>query len=351
MVTVHITSLTLAKTRPYKQIRRKSSLVGRRCVSPPRQNINKFTSVPCNGVVPSRSKSARIIRALSASAPALDRIPTVNDFHFLATLRDDSHSKVHLVKGKKSGCMYALKAFTKSWLSPLEGESVMLDSMLNEMRIHRDARAASFILDLKAAFHDTARLFILTDYYHASLYDIYASYKGHFPQKLLRFYTAEIACAINQLHSLGIVHRDIKPTNIFINADGHIRVSEFGLACRLEVNPAMRSAGRTPPTAAGIVGTLGFLAPEVLRGTPYTYPVDYFSLGVVVHTLAFNKHPWEGTDQESLIEEMYCKSSWALQTPGLDPSLGSLLSGLLDCEPHTRFALHEIMHHAFCKDL
>ena len=110
------------------------------------------------------------------------------------------------------------------------------------------------------------------------------------------------ACAIDHLHSLGIIHRDIKLENIMIKTDGHIVLGDFGLACSLEAamppeshpNDSLDSLDSDSgdifmPVSCDICGTLPYMAPEVLCGMEYSYSVDWFAYGVFLHVFYLNK--------------------------------------------------------------
>ena len=105
------------------------------------------------------------------------------------------------------------------------------------------------------------------------------------------------ACAVNHLHGLGIIHRDIKLENVMLKNDGHVVLGNFGLALRLGV-PSLLSPNHDGPfrvdktmslKARGIVGTLPYLAPEMLRDMEYSYGVDWFAYGVFLHVFCMDK--------------------------------------------------------------
>lgn len=105
------------------------------------------------------------------------------------------------------------------------------------------------------------------------------------------------ACAIDHLHSLGIIHRDVKLENVMIKNDGHIVLGDFGLACSVEasmmspLNDSLSTDGGNifETVSCDICGTLPYMAPEVLCGMEYSYNVDWFAYGVFLYVFYYNK--------------------------------------------------------------
>lgn len=100
------------------------------------------------------------------------------------------------------------------------------------------------------------------------------------------FYAAEMILGIQYMHSKGIVFRDIKPENVLITEDGHIKLADFGFAKRL-LNHSKTFT---------FCGTPEYMAPEILFKSGYDYSVDWWSLGVVIFEMLTGYSPFYDTD-------------------------------------------------------
>ena len=104
----------------------------------------------------------------------------------------------------------------------------------------------------------------------------------------------QAAQGLEAAHAKGIVHRDLKPENVFVTTDGRVKVLDFGLA-KLVAGLTSESgeATESSPTDAGqVVGTVGYMSPEQVRGLPVDPRTDVFSFGVLLYELLGGKHPF-----------------------------------------------------------
>ena len=112
---------------------------------------------------------------------------------------------------------------------------------------------------------------------------------GPIPQKQAIDYALQIAKGLSAAHEKGVVHRDLKPENLFVTKDGHLKILDFGLAKRVEkIEPGKETSA---PTASGqtqpgvVMGTLGYMSPEQVRGLPVDHRSDIFSFGSILYEL------------------------------------------------------------------
>jgi tetratricopeptide (TPR) repeat protein len=144
---------------------------------------------------------------------------------------------------------------------------------------------------------------------------------------------SQAAEALAAAHRAGLVHRDVKPSNVMVDQDGRARVLDFGLARSVAADPAGEV---TRPGA--VLGTLRYMAPEQARAEPVGPPADVFALGIVLYELLTGSHPFPGrSDLESLAAAQSREPAPAGQlNPEVGPELAALLSRLLEKTPARR---------------
>ncbi|XP_038670648.1 ribosomal protein S6 kinase-related protein-like isoform X3 [Scyliorhinus canicula] len=136
-----------------------------------------------------------------------------------------------------------------------------------------------FVQGLRECWQTSRLLFIMCDYQGAG--DLHMLWRdcAPFAEGRARVFAAELGSAIGFLHDIGVVHRDVKMENVLLNDRGHLRLTDFGFCRRL-------CRGERAHT---ICGTIQYMAPEVLRGSPYNHTADWWSLGVLLFALVTGK--------------------------------------------------------------
>src|SRR5512135_2632659 len=120
---------------------------------------------------------------------------------------------------------------------------------------------------------------------------------GRLPQRKIIDYSLQIAHGLAAAHGKGIVHRDLKPENLFVTRDGQVKILDFGLAKLVRSedggNGQTDSLISTVMTEAGrVLGTVGYMAPEQVRGENADHRADVFALGCVLHEMATGQAPF-----------------------------------------------------------
>lgn len=112
---------------------------------------------------------------------------------------------------------------------------------------------------------------------------------------MIRFYATEIVIALEVLHTMRVAYRDLKPENIMLDADGHVKILDFGLSKQLISDQN---------DLQSICGTPEYIAPETLTGQGYTQIVDWWSLGVLCYEMFLGTTPFESQSQKQTIKKI-----------------------------------------------
>ncbi|XP_048474406.1 G protein-coupled receptor kinase 5-like isoform X1 [Rhincodon typus] len=192
---------------------------------------------------------------------------------------------------RATGKMYACKKLEKKRIKKRKGESMAL----NEKQILEKVNSR-FVVSLAYAFETKQTLcLVLTMMNGGDLkFHIYKMGNPGFEKSRVAFYAAEICCGLQHLHGEGIVYRDLKPENILLDDDGHIRLSDLGLAVMIPEGE----------TVSGRVGTVGYMAPEVISDKEYTVSPDWWGLGCLIYEMTAGQSPFRARKERAKWEEV-----------------------------------------------
>ncbi|KAJ5460507.1 Serine/threonine-protein kinase 32B [Penicillium daleae] len=212
----------------------------------------------------------------------------LNHFRLLRVVGKGAFGKVRIVERKDTGLTFALKYIRKE-------EVVRSESVRNIIRERRMLEHLNhpFLCNLRYSFQDMEYIYIVVDLMNGGDLRFHISRKS-FTEEAVRFWMAELACALRYIHSQGIIHRDLKPDNVLLDSEGHVHLADFNVASDFRPGKPLTSKS----------GTLAYLAPEVYEGGGYYFEVDWWSLGVTFYECIYNKRPFEGRSQETLSENI-----------------------------------------------
>ncbi|XP_068129867.1 protein kinase C theta type-like [Hyperolius riggenbachi] len=118
-----------------------------------------------------------------------------------------------------------------------------------------------------------------------------------FQVDVTRFLIAELLCGLEHLHSKGIIHRDMKPANVLLDHNGHAKIADFGLS---------KTGMFGNRTTKRFVGTVAYMAPEILRYQRYNHMVDYFALGVIAYEMETGRDPFQLAEKFRDVKRAIC---------------------------------------------
>ncbi|KAK1764108.1 camp-dependent protein kinase catalytic subunit [Phialemonium atrogriseum] len=214
-------------------------------------------------------------------SPLPSRRLTLADFQKVRTLGTGTFARVTLVRpaygnDADRNTVYALKILRKTEVIKLR----QIDHVRHERRILSEVSGHPFITNLQASFSDREFLYLLLDYVPGGELFSYLRRFRRFEEDMACFYAAEIVLVLEYLHEQqgGVAYRDLKPENLLLDEDGHIKLVDFGFAKRLGNNDDDR-----PVETYTLCGTPEYLAPEVIRNKGHTTSVDWWALGILIY--------------------------------------------------------------------
>uniref|UniRef100_A0AAX7T4Z0 G protein-coupled receptor kinase n=1 Tax=Astatotilapia calliptera TaxID=8154 RepID=A0AAX7T4Z0_ASTCA len=222
----------------------------------------------------------------------LERQPvTKNTFRHYRVLGKGGFGEVCACQVRATGKMYACKKLEKKRVKKRKGEAMAL----NEKRILEKVNS-SFVVSLAYAYETKDALcLVLTIMNGGDLkFHIYNMGNSGFDEQRAIFYAAEICCGLEDLHRERIVYRDLKPENILLDDRGHIRISDLGLAVQIPEGETIR----------GRVGTVGYMAPEVIQNESYTFSPDWWGLGCLIFEMIQGQSPFRKRKERVKREEV-----------------------------------------------
>lgn len=246
---------------------------------------------------------------------------TADDFDMITVIGQGSFGKVVQVRHKKNQQIYAMKMLNKrSIVERGEVEHTKAEKEILQTVKH------PFLMCLHYSFQTPDKLYLVMDFVNGGEMFYHLQQEHTFDNLRAKFYAAEIVLGLEYLHQHGIVYRDLKPENLLLDSDGHIKMTDFGLSKQGLMDPNARTKT--------FCGTPEYLAPEVLQGHEYGKAVDWWSLGTLIFEMLTGLPPFYDED----VQRMYAQKMTAqLEVPEhVDPHAADLIAKFLDRNPATR---------------
>ncbi|XWS56920.1 hypothetical protein CRYUN_Cryun09bG0127100 [Craigia yunnanensis] len=211
------------------------------------------------------------------------------DFEVLKLVGQGAFGKVYQVRRSDTSDIYAMKVMRK--------DKIMEKNHAEYMKSEREILTKvdhPFIVQLRYSFQTKYRLYLVLDFVNGGHLFFQLYHQGLFREDLARIYTAEIVSAVSHLHANGIMHRDLKPENILLDADGHIMLTDFGLAKEFDENTRSNS----------MCGTLEYMSPEIFLGKGHDKAADWWSVGILLYEMLTGKPPFTGGNRQKIQEKI-----------------------------------------------
>ncbi|GLT74176.1 hypothetical protein SLA2020_459890 [Shorea laevis] len=312
-----------------------------------------------------------VVRSLRTSPihSSKDRT-SIDDFEIIKPISRGAFGRVFLAKKRTTGDLFAIKVLKKADMIRKNA----VESILAERDILISVRNP-FVVRFFYSFTCRENLYLVMEYLNGG--DLYSLLRnlGCLNEDVARVYIAEVVLALEYLHSQDVVHRDLKPDNLLIAHDGHIKLTDFGLSKVGLINSTDDLSGpagtslleeEQPQLSApehqqerrkkrSAVGTPDYLAPEILLGTGHGATADWWSVGVILFELIVGIPPFNAEHPQTIFDNILnCKIPWPRVPEEMSPEAHDLIDRLLTEDPYQRLGARgasEVKQHVFFKDI
>jgi tRNA A-37 threonylcarbamoyl transferase component Bud32 len=297
------------------------------------QDLLPTQSPPSPEPSPSQGLALRQ-EALEGCEPSRVKQPiSVDSFVTIREIGSGSFSKVYKVQMIDDGRVFAMKTLSKDYLRKRK----QLKYAVSEGKILQQLDHP-FIIKLNYAFQTPKNLHFVLDYCPNG--DLSTQLKDHgpFTETEAKFFVVELILGLEYLHGLDVLYRDLKPENILLDAKGHIRMTDFGLA-----KDSKNEASVT------FVGSPAYLAPEMLTHRISNKASDVYALGLVSYELICGRPPFFSQNLEELFESI--REGHVTYPADMTPDTLDFISGLLNPVSDRRPTVTQCKQHPLFRDV
>jgi len=217
-----------------------------------------------------------------------------------------------------------------------------------ERELLSELKGCPFVVKCFASAQDENFLYLLLEFCSGGELEFHFRAQQTFSEETIRSYLTQIGVALEYMHTkYHIVHRDLKPENVLVDDKGFCSIIDFNMATKCDENL------NVPNPQRQVVGTVPYIAPELLSGKDHSNKVDYWSLGIMAFEFAHGKRPFrpsEGEGQNSKNKMLHVIKNTKLQSclsTSLTEAFSDLLVGLLQIDQTKRFGAEQFKNHKF----
>ncbi|KAL8161781.1 hypothetical protein V2J09_013270 [Rumex salicifolius] len=314
----------------------------------------------------------RSLRASPINTSTKDRT-SIEDFEIIKPISRGAFGRVFLARKRATGDLFAIKVLKKADMIRKNA----VESILAERNILITTRNP-FVVRFFYSFTCKENLYLVMEYLNGG--DLYSLIKnlGCLDEDMARVYIAEVVLALEYVHSLNVIHRDLKPDNLLIGPDGHIKLTDFGLSkvglidstddlSGSSVNSSVflsednsvltrkHSAKHEQKEKHAVVGTPDYLAPEILLGMGHGKTADWWSVGVILFELLVGIPPFNAEHPQQIFDNIMNKDiPWPRIPEEMSYEAYDLIDKLLTENPVQRLGATgsgEVKSHPFFKNI
>ncbi|KAI9105007.1 serine/threonine protein kinase 15, partial [Phlyctochytrium arcticum] len=301
------------------------------------------------------------------------KIPSIRDFEIMKPISRGAFGKVYLARKRTTQDLYAIKILKK--------QDMIKKNMVSHVLAERNVLALSnnpFVVKLYYAFQSREYLYLVMEYLIGGDLSSLLAMFGTFGESMSRMYAAEVVLALAYLHANGIRHRDLKPDNILINEQGHIKLTvriSQGMPIRRSmelgtggsstssslalVSPGAEKRKKTRKerpqnSSKTLLGTPDYLAPELLLGLGHGPEVDWWALGICLYEWMVGFPPFTDEHPEAIFRNILDGGKRLIDWPD-DEEISSeardLIQRLLNPDPKHRLQADSVKTHPFFSEV
>ncbi len=249
---------------------------------------------------------------------------TIGPYRLVEFVGAGGMGEVYRAVDTRNARVVAIKILTTARRVP-----ALVDRFRNEARIHAALHHPNIARMYEFLDHEGSPCIVM-EFVDGETFEQRIQRRGAPPLLTALALAAPVIDAVGYLHSCGVIHRDIKATNVKVASDGAVHLLDFGIA---------KGPGSPALTADGsVIGTLQSLAPEQLEGAPATRRSDIWSLGVLLYELVTGRHPFAGDGAEGITARIRAgRFSVPSKIAAVPPAVDRIIGRCLRVEPRDRY--------------